>query len=283
MRAPATGSDPVGADHGQHPLHLPGNSPVHQLAPQVKVLAAVLVVCCVVATPREVFWAFGGYLLLLGCVWVVAAIPPGWMARRALIEAPFLVLAVLLPFAEGGQRVEVAGLSLSAAGLLAGWGIVVKGTLGVLTSLTLAATTSPRDLLLGLQRLRVPSIITTVATLMLRYLEVIIGEARRMRIARISRGHDPRLLWQAGATARSVGSLFLRSYERGERVHLAMLARGWSGEMPLWRERPASHREWLLGLTPVAVAILLATGAWLAPEGWLTAGGWLTTGAWWAW
>ncbi|MGH3965827.1 MAG: cobalt ECF transporter T component CbiQ [Pseudonocardiaceae bacterium] len=251
----------MGAGH-THPLYLPGSSPAHRLQPQVKVLAAFLFVCCVVATPREVFWAFGGYLLVLVGVWVVAAIPPGWIARRALIEAPFIVLAVLLPFAEGGQRVHVAGVSLSVAGLLAGWNIVIKGTLGVLTSLTLAATTSPRDLLIGLQRLRVPNTITTIATLMLRYFEVIVGEARRMRIARISRGHDPRLLWQAGATARGVGSLFLRSYERGERVHLAMLSRGWNGTMPMLHERPTGRREWLLGLAPVAVAVLLVSGAW---------------------
>lgn len=251
----------MGAGHA-HPLFLPGDSPVHRLSPQVKVVAAVLFVCCVVATPREVFWAFGGFLLVLAGVWVVAAIPPGWIARRALIEAPFVVLAVLLPFAEGGQRVHVAGVSLSVTGLLAGWNIVIKGTLGVLTSLTLAATTLPRDLLIGLQRLRVPNTITTIATLMLRYFEVIVGEARRMRIARISRGHDPRLLWQVGATARGVGSLFLRSYERGERVHLAMLARGWTGTMPALHERPTGRREWLLGLAPVAVAILLASGAW---------------------
>jgi cobalt/nickel transport system permease protein len=155
-------------------------------------------------------------------------------------------------------------MSLSVAGLLAGWNIVVKGTLGVLTSLTLAATTPPRDLLWGLQRLRVPSTITTIATLMLRYIDVIVGEARRMRIARIARGHNPRLLWQAGATARGVGTLFLRSYERGERVHLAMLSRGWSGEMPVLQERPAGRREWVLGLVPVAAGALLAAVAWWA-------------------
>lgn len=235
---------------------------MHRLAPQVKIVAAFGIVGCVVATPREAFWAFGGFLLLLAGVWVVAAIPPGWIARRALIEVPFVALAVLLPFAEGGERVEVAGLSLSVAGLLAGWNIVAKGTLGVLTSLTLAATTPVRDLLLGLQRLRVPATVTTVATLMLRYVEVIVGEARRMRIARISRGHDPRLLWQAGATARGVGSLFLRSYERGERVHLAMLARGWTGTMPVLTPVVPAGRQWALGLLPVIAALALVAGAW---------------------
>ncbi|MGH3980781.1 MAG: cobalt ECF transporter T component CbiQ [Pseudonocardiaceae bacterium] len=245
-----------------HPLYLPGYSPVHRLAPEVKIVAAFGVVVCVVATPREAFWTFGGYLVLLAAVWVLAAIPPGWIARRALIELPFVVLAVLLPFAEGGDRVEVAGMSLSVAGMLAGWNIIVKGTLGVLTSLTLAATTPVRDLLLGLQRLHIPSAITTIATLMLRYVDVIVGEARRMRVARISRGHDPRLLWQAGATARGVGSLFLRSYERGERVHLAMLARGWTGAMPTLTTTRTAAQEWALGLLPVGVALVLAAGAW---------------------
>ncbi|MDQ3886627.1 MAG: cobalt ECF transporter T component CbiQ [Actinomycetota bacterium] len=250
----------MGAGHA-HPLYLPGTSPVHRLAPQVKILAAFFVVCCVVATPREEFWAFGAYLVLLVVVWIVAEIPPGWITRRALIELPFVMLAVLLPFAEGGERVEVAGLSLSVAGLLAGWNIVVKGTLGVLTSLTLAGTTPARDLLLGLQRLRVPTTITTIATLMLRYVEVIVGEARRMRIARISRGHNPQLLWQAGATARGVGRLFLRAYERGERVHLAMLARGWTGVLPMLVDAPSTRREQVLGLIPVVVALLIAVSA----------------------
>lgn len=251
----------MGAGHS-HPLYLEHDSPVHRLAPQVKIVAAFAVVGCVVATPREAFWAFGGYLVLLAAVWLVATIPPGWIARRALIELPFVVLAVLLPFAEGGERVEVAGVSLSVAGLLAGWNIIAKGTLGVLTSLTLAATTPVRDLLLGLQRLRVPSTLTTIATLMLRYLEVIVAEARRMRVARISRGHDPRLLWQAGATARGIGSLFLRSYERGERVHLAMLARGWTGTMPTLTTTAPAGRQWALGMLPVAVALALVIGAW---------------------
>ena len=120
-----------------------------------------------------------------------------------------------------------------------------------------------RDLLLGLQRLRGPAMVTTIATLMLRYVDVIAAEARRMRLARISRGHDPRFLWQIGATARGVGALFVRSYERGERVHLAMLARGCSGAMPLRSDVPASTRTWLRALVPAAVAVTGAAVAYL--------------------
>jgi cobalt/nickel transport system permease protein len=246
-----------------HPLYLPGTSPVHRLPAEVKIVAAFGVVLCVVATPREAFGVFGGYLLLLAAVWTIARIPPGWMARRALIEAPFVVLAVLLPITGGAPHVEWLGLTLSEPGLLGAWNILVKGTLGVLTSLTLAATTPLRDLLLGLQRLHAPPLVVTIATLMLRYVDVIIGEARRMRLARISRGHDPRFLWQAGATARGVGSLFVRSYERGERVHLAMLSRGWTGRMPLLSDAVTTRWNWLTGLSPVAVAAALAVTGWV--------------------
>ncbi|GAA0927190.1 cobalt ECF transporter T component CbiQ [Pseudonocardia zijingensis] len=252
----------MGAGH-THPLYLPGSSAVHRLPAEVKIVAAFAVVLCVVATPREAFGVFGGYLVLLAVVWALARIPPGWMARRALIEAPFVVLAVLLPFTGGAPHVEWLGLTLSEPGLLGAWNILVKGSLGVLTSLTLAATTPLRDLLVGLQRLHAPALVVTIATLMLRYVDVIVGEARRMRLARISRGHDPRFLWQAGATARGVGSLFIRSYERGERVHLAMLSRGWTGRMPQLSQQGTSRRQWLAGLAPVPVAVALATAGWV--------------------
>jgi cobalt/nickel transport system permease protein len=252
----------MGAGHA-HPLHLPGSSPVHRLPAEVKVVAAFLSVLCVVATPPEAYAVFGGYLLLLIAVWAVARIPPGWMAVRSLIEAPFVVLAVLSPFTGPEPTVEWLGLTLSEPGLLGAWNILVKGTLGVLTSLTLAATTPLRDLLLGLQRIGAPELIVTIATLMLRYVDVIVGEARRTRLARLSRGDDPRFLWQLGATTRGVGSLFIRSYERGERVHLAMVARGWTGHMPRLTDTAATVRQWTAGLTPAALALTLAVTGWL--------------------
>ncbi|GLZ39505.1 cobalt ECF transporter T component CbiQ [Actinokineospora sp. NBRC 105648] len=245
-----------------HPLHRPGDTPVHRLPAQVKIVAAIATALCVVSTPRDQYWAFGLYLVLLSAIWVVARIPPGWLAKRALIEAPFVVLTFVLPFIAGGPEVHVLGVAVSEHGLLTGWNILVKGTLGVLTSLTLAATTSPGELIVGLQRLRVPTMVVTIATLMLRYLEVIAAEARRMRLARISRGHDPRFLWQAGATARGVGTLFIRSYERGERVHLAMVSRGWVGAMPD-HSTPARGIAWLSGLAlPGLAAVVLGVALW---------------------
>ncbi|GAA1944103.1 cobalt ECF transporter T component CbiQ [Amycolatopsis minnesotensis] len=242
-------------------LYRPGASPVHRLPPQVKIVCAGVAVLCVVATPRDAFWGFGVHAAALGVVWRAAGIGPGWFARRALIELPFVVLAAVMPFTGGGRRVDVLGLSVSVEGSLAGWNILAKGTLGVLVSLTLAATTHSGDLVRGFHRLRAPKLVTTIASLMLRYAEVIAAEAHRMRVARLCRGHDPRFLWQAGATARGVGMLFLRSYERGERVHRAMLARGWTGTMPEPAREPAGAKAWAAGLSPaVTAAVALGVG-----------------------
>jgi cobalt/nickel transport system permease protein len=249
----------MGADH-QSSLHLPGDSPVHRMAPEVKIVAAFGTVLCVVATPREIFWAFGVYLALVSVLALVAAIPARWMLSRLMIELPFVVLAFLLPFTVGGER--VAGLSVE--GLLSGWNILAKGTLGLGLSLVLAATTAPNDLVRGLQRLRMPTLVTTIMSLMLRYAEVVVAEAKRMRLARIARGHDPRFAWQAAATTRGVASLFVRSYERGERVHLAMVSRGWDGAMPSFG-RAGNRAAWLPGLLPVVAAVtVLGVALWTA-------------------
>ncbi len=256
----------MGAGHA-HPLYRDGTSQVHCLPAEAKVVGLVVFVLAVVATPRDTFWPYAVYAAALVVVWSVASIPLGWILPRMLIEAPFVVLAVLLPFAEGGERVQFAGLALSVPGLYAAWGIVVKGTLGVAASLTFAATTSARELPVALSRLRVPGLVTSIIVLMIRYVDVLAAEVRRMRMARISRGDSPRALHQAGAVAKGVGVLFLRSYERGERVYLAMASRGFDGHVPelamAGGSRRAAPADWSTALVPGLVAVAVAIVAWV--------------------
>ncbi|MGQ5265106.1 cobalt ECF transporter T component CbiQ [Micromonospora sp. ZYX-F-536] len=251
----------MGAGHG-HVLYRESDSPAHRLPPEVKIVAMVVFTVAVVATPREAFWAFGAYALLVAAVAALARVGPRWLLSRALIELPFVLFAVALPFLGTGERVEVLGLRLSEDGLHGAWNILAKGTLGVLASLLLAATTTTRDLIVGLDRLHCPQVLTQIATFMLRYLDVLVGEARRMRVARISRGDDPRFLWQLRGFAAGIGALFLRAFERGERVYLAMLSRGYTGRMPaVWQgDGAATAGQWLVAATvPVLAASIAAT------------------------
>ncbi|RIQ11039.1 cobalt ECF transporter T component CbiQ [Jiangella rhizosphaerae] len=245
-----------GHGHG-HALYRPGDSPVHRLPAHVKIVALLAFVLVVVATPRDEYWAFGAYAVLLGVVAAVAGVPAGLIIRRMVVEVPFVVFAVLMPIVSQGPRIDVLGLSLSEHGLLTGWNILAKGTLGVVASILLAATTDVRSLLAGLQRLRVPDRLVEIASFMIRYADVVTGDMRRMRIARESRGFEARHLGHARVVAQGAGALFVRSYERGERVHLAMLSRGYAGAMPLTTTAVTTRADWLRGAAlPLAAAVV---------------------------
>ncbi len=221
----------MGAGHG-HKLHFHGHSAVHRAPAHLKLLALVGFMLVVVATPRDWYAAFALYALVLLAVVGVSRVPPLYLAKRMVIEMPFVLFAVLVPFVANGPRVEVLGLSLSEPGLVAAAGLLMKGTLGVLASLTLAATTEPDEVLRGLQRLRMPDLLVQIMGFMIRYLDVVTGEMARMTTAMRSRGCNPRSPRHWPTLARSLGALFIRSYERGERVHLAMLSRGYTGTLP---------------------------------------------------
>ena len=221
----------MGAGHG-HKLHYHGHSLVHRAPAHVKLLVLVGFMLVVVATPRDWYAAFALYAVALLTVVGASRVPPVYLAKRMVIELPFVMFAVLVPFVAHGPQVQVLGVSLSEPGLVAAGGLLMKGTLGVLASLTLAATTEPQDVLRGLQRLRMPDQIVQIMGFMIRYLDVVTGEMARMLVAMRSRGCDPRSPRHWPALARALGALFIRSYERGERIHLAMLSRGYAGRLP---------------------------------------------------
>jgi cobalt/nickel transport system permease protein len=254
----------MGAGHA-HPLYVHGHSRVHRLAPEVKVAGAVMFVCAVAVTPRVAVWAFAVDAVLLAAVAALSGIGPRFVLARLTVVLPFVAFAIVIPFVGTGERVDVLGMSLSRDGLWATWNVLAKAGLGATTSILLAGTTEIPRLLTGMARLHVPPVLTMIASFMVRYLELLAGEVRRMRTAMAARGYAPRWLWQARPVAASAGALFVRSYERGERVHAAMLSRGYTGVMPEIDERRASAREWMAAAVVPAVAWLVAVTALAGP------------------
>ncbi|MFF2651826.1 cobalt ECF transporter T component CbiQ [Streptomyces sp. NPDC058045] len=251
----------MGAGHA-HRLYRHGHSPVHLLPPQTKLAAVLGFVIVVVSTPRTAVWAFALYALLLAAVAGAARVPPGFLLKRLLIEVPFVAFALLMPFVAEGPHTEVLGLSVSTEGLWGAWNVLAKGTLGVAASVLLAATTDLRELLLGLQRLKLPPLLVQIASFMIRYGDVITDEMRRMRIARASRGFEARGVRHWGVLAKSAGALFIRSYERGERVHLAMVSRGYRGTMPVIDDATATGAQWSTALALPCAALAVCLLGW---------------------
>ena len=211
-----------------------------------------------VSTPITRWPAFVAFFVLLVSAALASKIPLLLLFKRALIEIPFIFFAILMPFFGTGEKFEIAGIELYREGLLAGTSIVVKGTLGVLAAVILSTTTTAREILRGLERLKLPAVMVQIASFMLRYVNVISDEMERMKVARESRGFVATGIKHWKVLATSAAALFIRSYERGERVHLAMLSRGFDGNLPSLDNNKATQRQWATALSLPGLALSLS-------------------------
>lgn len=245
------------------------DSLIHRLDPRTKALAMLAFVLVVMATPPTAWPAFAlGTVLMAGLI-LIARLPPLYVLKRSAVVAPFvLMIALFLPFFEGGQ---VAGsynigwwrVSIPYDRLLVLWNVVVKSWLSALSLILLSATTPFPRLLKGLQRLGVPRVMVMILSFMYRYLFVLVDEAMRMGRARESRGLGGSRVRQIRTLGNMIGTLFLRSYERGERVYQAMLARGFDGEMRTLSELRFGRADLCFGIVCslcLAIICLVAVG-----------------------
>ena len=251
----------AGHAHG-HPVYRELPTAIHAIPAHVKLVAVVAFVLVVVSTPGTWYPAFAAYLLILGVVASIARLSIGFVLPRLAVETPFVIFALLLPFVAEGHQIALLGISVSEPGLLAGIALLMKATLSVIASIVFAATTSPREMVRGLERLRLPQILVQILTFMLRYLDVVSADMRRMRIARESRAFTARHLGHLRVLGHAAGALFIRSYERGERVHLAMLSRGYSGRLPVTEQPHVAGWIWMRALAVPAAALAVLLGSW---------------------
>lgn len=248
------------------------DSPVHRLDPRVKllvVLALVVGISLMPGWPPESFVPLVA-VLLLGLA--VARLPFGFVFSRVLMVLPFVgLVALFLPFTRGSQVIvcwDALGLCVYREGLELAAAIGCKGALAVLAVSWLVFSTPFQRLLLALRALRVPRVIVAVLGFLFRYLDLMADESLRVRRARDARSPGRTRRWRGRSTGGLVGRLLLRTLDRAERVHRAMVARGYDGEVRV------------LGRIAVGRAdlafVLLALGL-LAPA--TAAGWWLGGGA----
>ncbi len=242
-------------------LLVPGDSCVHRLPADVKIVVLFVYVISVAITSRHAVWAFVIHAALLATVAIAARVPASVIARRVLVVAPFLIIAVFMPFIGDGPLTRIGPIAVSTDGLWAAWSIIAKAVLGAAASIVLTATTPIAAIPTGLTRLHVPAPVVAIVSFMIRYLDLIAGQLHRMRLAMTARGYDPQWLWHARPIASAAGTLFVRAYERGERIHQAMIARGFTGHMPDLDPTRASRRTWAAALLPAGAALATALTA----------------------
>jgi cobalt/nickel transport system permease protein len=220
--------------------HVAADSFIHRLDPRAKLLATLVFIFSVLFIPQARWELFGAYACLLAVVTLISTLSPRLVIGRSLLALPFVLAAVPVLFNRPGEAlfdVPLFGWTATDEGLEALSSILLRSWLSVTAATILTATTEPDHILRSLRAFGVPRILVATISFMWRYVFVIGEEAQRLLRAREARSARPAgkaggsLRWRAQVAGNMVGSLFLRSLARSERVYVAMLARGYNGEL----------------------------------------------------
>jgi len=209
---------------------------IHRLDPRTKFIITLVFILAVVLTPPNRWQVFALYLFLMATLIFVSRVPIFHVLKRSLVIIPFvLMVAIFIPFFKEGEVVGSYNIwlwqvSVTYTGLQVLWNILAKAWLSILSLILLTSTTKMTNLLNGLEQLGMPKVMVMILSFMYRYIFVVVDEVMRMKQARDSRSFGGSRLWQLRTIGNMVGTLFIRSYERGERVYAAMLARGFDGQ-----------------------------------------------------
>lgn len=235
-------------------------SPVHALDPRAKLVAALCFITGVVVSPVMRPLEFALAALLVGTVLAIARLP--WrpvLLRSALVLPLAGGIALFAPLGtfEGGWTADAVAMAYRA-GWPVIWAVMTKAWLSATVALLVAATTPAPRLFAGMRALGMPAIFITMFTFLHRYTEVLGEQLRSLRRAVASRGpglSGRRLVALYGNLA---GNLFIRAYERGERVYSAMLSRGFDGHLPTTEPLRLRSADLLALTTAVLAAAALA-------------------------
>lgn len=211
-----------------------GDSPVHRLDARAKLLAVVSYTVVLISFDRYAVADLAPMVVLpLALLWF-SGVPVGFALKRVAILSPFILMLVLMSpvydrtlhaLTFGPWRYTVSG------GWLTATDISIKFACGVLALTVLMCTTRFALLLEAMRRLGMPQVIVMQLGLLYRYIFVLIDEAMRVRRARDFRGAALAPVGRRlAAVGGVIGTLFIRTLDRSERVHLAMAARGYRGE-----------------------------------------------------
>jgi cobalt/nickel transport system permease protein len=242
----------------------PRASLVHDIDPRAKVVSVVLLILAVSLCAEGSWLAFGAIFTLLLLLCTLARLGPFYAVRRSYIALPFALVALALPFTVPGPtllRLPALNWVVTVPGAVRFGSVLLRTWLAVQAALLLSAVVRFPDMLWALGSLGLPRTLVSTIGFLFRYSFVLLDETSRMLRARAARSahlpgtRNPSLLWQGSVAGRMVGSLFLRSVERSERVYAAMSSRGYDG-----RFRPLLHfrmrrRDWL-ALAAIVLALL---------------------------
>jgi cobalt/nickel transport system permease protein len=236
----------------------------HDLTPQTRILCVLLMVLAIALTPNGRWWTWAIYGIGILGVLLASRVTFSVLLKRFAVELSFVGVILLgTLFRDGGEVLWQWGwLRITTAGLTVLGSVTLKAGLSLLLLNLLVLTTPIPVLLQALGALRVPPLLVAILASMYRYIGVLIEEFNSMQRAAVARNLMSNRRWHRLVIGNAIGSLFIRTYERGERVHYAMLSRGYDG-LPSIREMPKNRRRDMLALTLTVIFALLGQAVYL--------------------
>lgn len=236
----------------------------HSLAPRTRILCTLLLVFAIALTPngRWLTWAIYAIGVLMLILLSRATLPV--LLKRIAIEFAFIAVVLLgTLFRQGGKTVFSWGiLQITTEGLIVLGSVTTKALLSLLMLNLLTLTTSISALLNALISLKTPPLLVGILASMYRYINVLIGEFNAMRRAAASRNLASNSSWQRQVIGNMMGVLFIRTYERGDRIYQAMLARGYR-DVPPVLDVPLGGKKDIAALTLTVILTLLGQAVYL--------------------
>ncbi len=242
---------------------------IHYLDPRVKTMVTVGFIVSNALLPDGAWLAFALAWLFLLAVNLLSNFGAGYTFKRSFVALPFALAAITVLFSMPGNplasfRFLMWDFTITDMGLLRFVSILVRSWLSVQMAILLVAVTRFPDLIHALEHLRVPAILTTIIAFLYRYLFVLADEVFRLLRARESRSaavagqwSGGSVLWRAKVAGNMAGQLFLRSYERSDRIYNAMLSRGYSGRLYTLNPHEMKSSDYLAAAFAVALIFVM--------------------------
>ena len=236
----------------------------HHLAPKTRVLCTGLLLFAIALTPNGRWYTWAIYAIGVSAIVLISRATLTVLLKRVVVESVFISVVLLGTLLRGGGNVlwQWGWLQVTTEGLWVLGSVTIKALLSLLLANVLVLTTSVPDLLHALTALRMPSLLVAILASMYRYIAILIGEFQSMQRAALSRNLMGSRRWQRLVIGNMFGSLFIRTIERGERVHQAMLSRGYNGLPPVTTAASGDRRD-AIALTLTAVLTVLGQGVYL--------------------
>lgn len=218
---------------------------LHRLDPRAKLLTTMVFIFCVVSYGKyEIagllpFFVFPAVLVGLG------NLPLGFLLRKLVIVSPFVIfIGIFNPWLDQAVIWQLGSVSITA-GWVSFLSLLLRFTLTVGAALILVASTGFPALCMAMEKLGTPKIFTVQLLLLYRYLFILISEGIRMIRAHALRSFSRKGKISLRVFLQMVGNLLLRTVDRAQRIHLAMLSRAFRGEIRMVKQFHFGYTEFL--------------------------------------